>query len=247
MMKHHLTRLSGAGTSTRMNATNIASGTLSTDRFSAYADLVAESKIGSGAAQVAAGDHTHAGYGDVFGPGSATDHGIAVFNGVGGYDIEDSGVTINSGAIWLNADGTARAYGSADSANLNHQFASGKYSWLSLYSDTNGGTSRIESSYSGTAYATLESSASSSARSCTLSCSGAGGAYAATFSVSAASTTSGQAYFSVGGTTVVEFSRDSGGSKIGFFGASAIAQPALSATPTAAEISTVLHNLGLVS
>jgi|GEM_PF-995089 len=39
----------------------VVSGTLSTDRFSAYADLVAESKIGSAGTQVAAGDHRHSG------------------------------------------------------------------------------------------------------------------------------------------------------------------------------------------
>ena len=38
---------------------NITSGTISTDRYSAYADLVAETKIGAGAAQVAAGNHWH--------------------------------------------------------------------------------------------------------------------------------------------------------------------------------------------
>ncbi len=41
------------------DAANISSGTLSTDRFSAYSDLGAEAKIGTGATQVAAGDHTH--------------------------------------------------------------------------------------------------------------------------------------------------------------------------------------------
>lgn len=42
-----------------IDAGDITSGTLSTDRFSAYADLVAESKIGTGADQVAAGSHSH--------------------------------------------------------------------------------------------------------------------------------------------------------------------------------------------
>jgi hypothetical protein len=40
---------------------NITSGTISTDRYSAYADLAADGKIGTGAAQVAAGNHNHAG------------------------------------------------------------------------------------------------------------------------------------------------------------------------------------------
>lgn len=38
------------------DASDIVSGTLSTDRFSAYADLVAESKIGTAADQVAPGN-----------------------------------------------------------------------------------------------------------------------------------------------------------------------------------------------
>ena len=44
---------------TSLNATNVSSGALSTDRYSAYTDLGAESKIGVGAAQIAAGDHGH--------------------------------------------------------------------------------------------------------------------------------------------------------------------------------------------
>lgn len=43
------------------DASHINAGTLSTDRYSAYPDLGAESKIGAGAAQVAAGDHRHTG------------------------------------------------------------------------------------------------------------------------------------------------------------------------------------------
>ncbi len=43
-----------------VEAGDIGSGLISTDRFSAYADLVAESKIGPGSAQVALGAHTHA-------------------------------------------------------------------------------------------------------------------------------------------------------------------------------------------
>ena len=38
---------------------NITAGTISTDRYSAYADLAAEGKIGAGATQVAAGNHRH--------------------------------------------------------------------------------------------------------------------------------------------------------------------------------------------
>lgn len=42
-----------------MSTDVLTSGTLSTDRFSAYADLTAESKIGTAADQVAAGNHSH--------------------------------------------------------------------------------------------------------------------------------------------------------------------------------------------
>lgn len=41
-------------------AAQITSGTLSTDRYSAYSDLSAESKIGAASNQVAQGNHTHA-------------------------------------------------------------------------------------------------------------------------------------------------------------------------------------------
>jgi hypothetical protein len=42
------------------SASDISSGELSTDRFSAIADLVAEGAIGTASTQVAAGDHAHA-------------------------------------------------------------------------------------------------------------------------------------------------------------------------------------------
>jgi hypothetical protein len=44
---------------TALDGGKISTGTISTDRYSAYADLGAESKIGTGAAQVAAGNHAH--------------------------------------------------------------------------------------------------------------------------------------------------------------------------------------------
>ena len=52
-------KLDGQHGSYYQNASNINAGTLPTDRFSAYADLEAESKIGTGATQVAGGTHTH--------------------------------------------------------------------------------------------------------------------------------------------------------------------------------------------
>ena len=51
--------LDGQNGSFYQDASNISSGTLDNTRFSAYSDLNAESKIGTAADQVAAGDHTH--------------------------------------------------------------------------------------------------------------------------------------------------------------------------------------------
>jgi hypothetical protein len=53
------TQLNNQPASYYQNASNINIGTLGTNYFSAYADLVAESKIGTGSGQVAAGDHNH--------------------------------------------------------------------------------------------------------------------------------------------------------------------------------------------
>ena len=52
-------KLSGQSANYYLDASNIISGTLSTERFSAYEDLSAEGKIGATAAQVAQGNHTH--------------------------------------------------------------------------------------------------------------------------------------------------------------------------------------------
>ena len=55
--------LSGNGSAiTNIDANNISAGTLSDTRYSAYADLTAETKIGTGAAQVSAGNHAHTAY-----------------------------------------------------------------------------------------------------------------------------------------------------------------------------------------
>lgn len=56
-------KLNGQPGSYYLNATNLNAGTLHPDRFSAYADLVAEDRLGMSAGQVAPGDHTHAGLG----------------------------------------------------------------------------------------------------------------------------------------------------------------------------------------
>ncbi|MFA6450625.1 MAG: hypothetical protein WCX65_14220, partial [bacterium] len=62
--------LDGQHGSYYQNADNINAGTLGTGYYSAYADLSAETKIGTGAAQVAAGNHSHTNM--VTGTGTAT-------------------------------------------------------------------------------------------------------------------------------------------------------------------------------
>lgn len=57
-------KLDGQHGSYYTNADNIGAGTLNTERFSAYADLVAENRIGMTGTQVAPGDHTHNGLGN---------------------------------------------------------------------------------------------------------------------------------------------------------------------------------------
>jgi hypothetical protein len=85
--------LDGQHGSYYQNASNINAGTLSTNYFSAYSDLTAETKIGTGAAQVAAGNHTHTNM--VTGTGTATR--VAFW---------DSGSTISSNAnlYWDNTN-----------------------------------------------------------------------------------------------------------------------------------------------
>jgi hypothetical protein len=51
--------LAFAAASHTHDAANITSGTISMDRYSAYADLGAEGKIGAASTQVAAGNHSH--------------------------------------------------------------------------------------------------------------------------------------------------------------------------------------------
>ncbi|MGC9314642.1 MAG: beta strand repeat-containing protein [bacterium] len=97
-------QLDGQHGSYYRNASNINAGTLHTDRFSAYDDLVAESKIGTGSAQVASGDHDHdADYDDYNSwnlranteASTAVGSGATVsFTGSGGASVSRSGTTI---------------------------------------------------------------------------------------------------------------------------------------------------------
>ncbi|MCB2154806.1 hypothetical protein KQI84_07950 [bacterium] len=52
-------KLEGLNSAALRNASNINAGTLNTARYSSYTDLTDEGKVGSGADQVAAGEHTH--------------------------------------------------------------------------------------------------------------------------------------------------------------------------------------------
>jgi hypothetical protein len=79
-----------------ISAESITTGTLSTDRFSAYSDLTAESKIGTGAAQVAAGDHTHAG---LVTNGDSHDHsggdgGTIAYSSLSGTPVQSKSLTL---------------------------------------------------------------------------------------------------------------------------------------------------------
>lgn len=80
-----------ATTSHEHAATDITSATLDTDRFSAYSDLAAEAKIGTGSSQVAAGDHDHSG---VYQP---LDSDLTDLAGLAGVDGD---VIIRSGGAW---------------------------------------------------------------------------------------------------------------------------------------------------
>ncbi len=189
------------------DAGNLSSGTLSTDRYSAIADLTAESKIGAAAGQVAAGDHTHAIYGDVWGPASSVANEIAIFSDVSGEVIEGSGFTISTGFI-RGLDGIANAY----SGDI--------YGSVALNQGSTFGETYLEGHFSSTKHADVD-------------------VYA--------NTTNQTIDLSANGSALISCGVYSGVAKMGFFGAAAIAQPALAASPTAAEISTVLHDLGLVS
>ena len=83
-------KLDGHDGSFYQNADNINAGTMNTDRYSAYADLTAESKIGTGATQVAAGNHPH----DVadLTSGTSTDGQVPTSDGAGGVAWETGGI-----------------------------------------------------------------------------------------------------------------------------------------------------------
>jgi hypothetical protein len=108
--------LDGQQGSWYQSASNINAGTLGTDYFSAYADLTAESKIGAGSTQVAAGDHTHSGSFILNQTASAQ---------TGGFWINGSGKSLG-GHVWgtgyasalINDQGGAIGIGDSTSSGL---------------------------------------------------------------------------------------------------------------------------------
>ena len=87
------------------NASNINAGTLHTDRYSAYNDLVAESKIGVGTSQVSQGDHNHGG--NLSGNITFTvDGALATYTGIRKFVLPYAG-TIHSVYITVDENGTA--------------------------------------------------------------------------------------------------------------------------------------------
>jgi hypothetical protein len=82
------------------NASNINSGTLSTNYFSAYTDLVVESKIGTGSGHVAAGDHNH--WGQTW-SGSGT--GLTLSGGSIGLSVSGSDIGVFGNTTGINGLG----------------------------------------------------------------------------------------------------------------------------------------------
>ncbi len=76
------------------NASAIVSGTLSTDRYSAYADLSAEGKIGTGSTQVAAGNHNHANLPWFWGWAGRETSGTKTISTGGGLNIGNTGTAL---------------------------------------------------------------------------------------------------------------------------------------------------------
>jgi len=110
-------KLDGQHGSYYQNADNITAGTMNTDRFSAYGDLTAESKIGTGALQVAVGNHNHGGtvsgnFVDYFGGALAVVSGVARFVAAYSgtisavYIAEDDNGSANSTIVDVHKNGT---------------------------------------------------------------------------------------------------------------------------------------------
>lgn len=107
-----------------IDAGNVTSGTLGTDRYSAFADLTAEGRIGTAAGNVSAGDHNHAGVYQGADAGLAELAGIAVETAANGTLLIGDGtgmtlatltagsnvsITVGAGSISIAGNTTAAA------------------------------------------------------------------------------------------------------------------------------------------
>jgi hypothetical protein len=100
-----------------INAGELTLGTLDTARYSAYNDLASENKIGNGANQVAAGNHTHAGYSGAIMRFEDTSAVVVNYNapdwqlvrqvnlpsGIIGRYFKSSFTLVNNGSYWGNS------------------------------------------------------------------------------------------------------------------------------------------------
>jgi hypothetical protein len=124
------------------DATAITAGTLSTDRYSAYADLSAEGKIGESAGQLAFGNHVHNGSTIIDGSLGAAD---LAANSVDGGKIVDLSVGT---ADLANSSVTSAKI--ADGAVTSAKLASGvvpKFLSLNPYSAYLGGGATVSTGY----------------------------------------------------------------------------------------------------
>jgi hypothetical protein len=125
------------------DAAAITSGTLSTDRFSAYADLAADSRIGALSGQVAAGDHVHTG-------------ATIVDGSIGTADLADGSVTsakiadgnVTTGDLANSSVTTAKiADGAVTAAKLSSGIAPIAYAFIYANGTKSWGTSNVASSW----------------------------------------------------------------------------------------------------
>jgi hypothetical protein len=90
------------------DASNINAGTLSTDRFSAYTDLVAENKIGTSASQVAKGNHYLEDHGNVIESSEAVGDILQLTDWI--EDPNGTETLYDSALLTVSGDGSNAAY-----------------------------------------------------------------------------------------------------------------------------------------
>jgi hypothetical protein len=99
-------------------ASDITSGIIDTARFHAYADLVVENKVGTGSAQVAAGNHTHSG---VYEPVITKNTAFNKNFGTATTDIAAIGATLGNSQV-VETDGTGKLITAAKGTAYNKAF-----------------------------------------------------------------------------------------------------------------------------